>query len=243
MDLSIFFFAAFGVAVFGIGKGGFAGPISMLAVPVMSFVMNPIQAAGILLPLLVLMDVMAMYIYWKKWRVDIFKIIIPASIIGIIIGSLTFQYTSENQIRLVVGIISILFVIISLIQKNNLALKPTKIKGIFWSGTAGYTSFLIHAGAPPMNFYMLPLKLDKTIYIGTTTFAYFIINSVKLIPYYFLDLLAPSNLKISIAPIPVAIFSVLIGYFLQKKVSQEVFYNIIYFLLFLSGLKLIFDSF
>ena len=81
MDLSIFFFAAFGVAVFGIGKGGFAGPISMLAVPVMSFVMNPIQAAGILLPLLVLMDVMALYIYWKKWRVDIIKIIIPASII------------------------------------------------------------------------------------------------------------------------------------------------------------------
>ena len=197
MDLSIFFFAAFGVAVFGIGKGGFAGPISMLAVPVMSFVMNPIQAAGILLPLLVLMDVMALYIYWKKWRVDIIKIIIPASIIGIIIGSLTFQYTSENQIRLIVGIISILFVIISLIQKNNLALKPTKIKGIFWSSTAGYTSFLIHAGAPPMNFYMLPLKLDKTIYIGTTTFAYFVINSVKLIPYYFLGLLAPSNLKIS----------------------------------------------
>ena len=243
MDLSIFFFAAFGVAVFGIGKGGFAGPISMLAVPVMSFVMNPIQAAGILLPLLVLMDVMALYIYWKKWRIDIFKIIIPASIIGIIIGSLTFQYTSENQIRLVVGIISILFVIISLIQKNNLALKPTKIKGIFWSGTAGYTSFLIHAGAPPMNFYMLPLKLDKTIYIGTTTFAYFIINSVKLIPYYFLGLLVPSNLKISFALIPVAIMSVLIGYFLQKKVSQEVFYNIIYFLLFLSGIKLIFDSF
>ena len=243
MDLSIFFFAAFGVAVFGIGKGGFAGPISMLAVPVMSFVMNPIQAAGILLPLLVLMDVMAMYIYWKKWRVDIIKIIIPASIIGIIIGSLTFQYTSENQIRLVVGIISILFVIISLIQKNNLALKPTKIKGIFWSSTAGYTSFLIHAGAPPMNFYMLPLKLDKTIYIGTTTFAYFIINSVKLIPYYFLDLLTPSNLKISIALIPVAIVSVLIGYFLQKKVSQEMFYNIIYFLLFFSGVKLIFDSF
>jgi len=149
MDLSIFFFAAFGVAVFGIGKGGFAGPIS-----IMSFVMNPIQAAGILLPLLVLMDVMALYIYWKKWRTDIIKIIIPASIIGIIIGSLTFQYTSENQIRLVVGIISILFVIISLIQKNDLALKPTKIKGIFWSSTAGYTSFLIHAGAPPMNFYI-----------------------------------------------------------------------------------------
>ena len=75
MDLYIFFLAAFGVAVFGIGKGGFAGPISMLAVPVMSIGMNPIQAAGILLPLLVLMDIIAMYIYWKKWSINLLKII------------------------------------------------------------------------------------------------------------------------------------------------------------------------
>jgi len=242
MDLYIYLLAAFGVAVFGIGKGGFIGPISMLGVPVMSFGMNPIQAAGILLPLLVLMDIMAMYIYWKKWRLDLLKIIIPSAIIGIFVGTITFQFTSENQIRLIVGIVSISFVIISFIQKKNIALKPTKIKGLFWSGTAGYTSFLIHAGAPPMNFYLLPLKLDKTSYIATSTFAYFIINSVKLIPYYYLDLFSPTNIKISILLIPIAIISVLIGYYLQKKISEKLFYNLIYLLLFFSGIKLIFDS-
>ena len=242
MDLYIFFLAAFGVAVFGIGKGGFAGPISMLAVPVMSIGMNPIQAAGILLPLLVLMDIIAMYIYWKKWSINLLKIIVPASITGIIVGSFTFQYTTENQIRIIVGIISIAFVIISIVQKNNLALNPTKIKGAFWSSVSGYTSFLIHAGAPPINFYLLPLKLNKTTYIGTATFAFFIINIVKLIPYYFLDLLAPSNIKISLSLIPIAIISVLIGYYLQKKISEKLFYNLIYLLLFLSGIKLIIDS-
>ena len=243
MDITIYLFAAIGVFFFGIAKGGFAGPISMLAVPLMSFVMSPLQAAGILLPLLVLMDIMAIFIFWKKWKLKILKIIIPASIIGISIGALTFQYTSENQIRLIVGIISILFVIISIIQKNNLLLKPTKKKGIFWSSAAGYTSFLIHAGAPPMNFYMLPLKLDKITYIGTATFAYFIINVVKLIPYYYLDLLGPTNLKISISLIPVAAISVIIGYYLQKKLSEKLFFNIIYILLFISGLKLIYDTF
>ena len=180
MDISIYIFASLGVFFFGIAKGGFAGPISMLSVPLMSFVMSPIQAAGILLPLLVLMDILAVYIFWKKWRNDILKIIIPASIVGIAIGSLTFKYTSENQVRLIVGTITILFVIISLIQKNNLILKPTNLKGYFWAGSSGYTSFLIHAGAPPMNFYLLPLKLDKLTYIGTATFAYFIINIVKI---------------------------------------------------------------
>ena len=169
METNIYLFAAIGVFFFGIAKGGFAGPISMLAIPLMSLVMSPLKAAGILLPLLVLMDIIAIFIFWKKWDVKILKIIIPASIIGIIFGTFTFQYTTENQIRLIVGIITILFVIISVVQKNNLLLRPTKIKGYFWAGTSGYTSFLIHAGAPPMNFYMLPLKLDKITYIGTAT--------------------------------------------------------------------------
>jgi len=242
METNIYLFAAIGVFFFGIAKGGFAGPISMLAIPLMSLVMSPLKAAGILLPLLVLMDIIAIFIFWKKWDVKILKIIIPASIIGIIFGTFTFQYTTENQIRLIVGIITILFVIISVVQKNNLLLRPTKIKGYFWAGTSGYTSFLIHAGAPPMNFYMLPLKLDKITYIGTATYAYFIINLVKLIPYYYLNLLAPSNLRISFYLIPIAIISVGIGYYLQKIISEKIFFNIIYILLFVSGLKLIYDA-
>ena len=242
MELNIFLLAALGVFFFGIAKGGFVGPISMLAVPLMSLVMSPLKAAGILLPLLVLMDIIAVWIFWKKWNIKILKIIVPASIVGIVFGAFTFQYTSENQIRLIVGIITILFVMISFVQKNNLLLKPTNRKGYFWAGTSGYTSFLIHAGAPPMNFYMLPLKLDKVTYIGTATFAYFIINIVKLIPYYFLGLLGPSNLKISISLIPIAIISVGIGYYLQKRISEKIFFNLIYILLFISGMKLIYDA-
>ena len=242
MEINIYIISAIGVFIFGIAKGGFAGPISLLAVPLMSLSMSPLKAAGILLPLLVIMDIIAIYIFWKKWDHKILKIIVPASMIGIFFGAFTFQYTSENQIRLIVGIITILFVIISVVQKNNLLLKPTNKKGYFWASTSGYTSFLIHAGAPPMNFYMLPLKLDKITYIGTATYAFFIINIVKLIPYYFLDLLAPSNLKISISLVPIAVISVVIGYHLQKKISEKIFFNLIYILLFIAGLKLIYDA-
>lgn len=242
MEINIYIISAIGVFIFGIAKGGFAGPISLLAVPLMSLSMSPLKAAGILLPLLVIMDIIAIYIFWKKWDHKILKIIVPASMIGIFFGAFTFQYTSENQIRLIVGIITILFVIISVVQKNNLLLNPTNKKGYFWASTSGYTSFLIHAGAPPMNFYMLPLKLDKITYIGTATYAFFIINIVKLIPYYFLDLLAPSNLKISISLVPIAVISVVIGYHLQKKISEKIFFNLIYILLFIAGLKLIYDA-
>ena len=242
MDPTFLAFASFGVFVFGISKGGVPGPIAMLAVPVMSFAMSPLQAAGILLPLLIIMDFSAIYLYWKKWLNNIVKIIIPASIIGILFGTFTFQYTNENQIRIVVGAISIIFVLVSFIQRNNLLLKPTNIKGYFWSSIAGYTSFLIHAGNPPINFYMLPLKLDKVSFIGTMTLAFLVINVVKLIPYYYVGLLAPSNLIVSLMLLPLAFVSVLFGYFLQKKIPEKLFFNIVYILLFLSGCKLIYDG-
>ena len=242
MDPIFLAFASFGVFVFGISKGGVPGPIAMLAVPVMSFAMSPLQAAGILLPLLIIMDFSAIYLYWKKWINNIVKIIIPASIIGILFGAFTFQYTNENQIRIVVGVISIIFVFVSFIQRSNLLLKPTNIKGYFWSSIAGYTSFLIHAGNPPINFYMLPLKLDKVSFIGTMTLAFLVINVVKLIPYYYVGLLAPSNLIVSLMLLPLAFVSVLFGYFLQKKIPEKLFFNIVYVLLFLSGCKLIYDG-
>ena len=242
MDLYFLLFTAFGVLVFGLSKGGFPGPIAMVAVPVMSIVMSPIQAAAILLPILLIMDFIAIYIYWNKWKKELLKIILPASIIGIVIGSLTFQYTSENKIRIIVGTISILFVLISLLQKKNFLLKPTNSKGYFWSSIAGYTSFLIHAGGPPINFYLLPLRMKKITYLGTITLSFLIINLVKLIPYYKLNLLETSNLKISAFFLPLAIISVFIGFLLQKKIPEKLFYNIIYILLFISGLKLIIDA-
>ena len=242
MDLTFLTYASFGVFVFGLSKGGVPGPIAMLAVPVMSFAMSPLQAAGILLPLLIIMDFSAIYLYWKKWISSILKIIIPASIVGILFGTFTFQYTNENQIRVMVGFISIIFVLVSFIQKSDLLLKPTKLKGYFWSSVAGYTSFLIHAGNPPMNFYTLPLKLDKISFIGTMTFAFLVINVVKLIPYYYVGLLAPSNLLVSLILLPLAFVSVLIGFFLQKKIPEKLFFNIVYVLLFLSGCKLIYDG-
>ena len=141
-----------------------------------------------------------------------------------------------------VGVISIIFVLVSFIQKNNYLLKPTKVKGYFWSSVAGYTSFLIHAGNPPINFYILPLKLDKISFIGTMTLAFMVINLVKLVPYYYVGLLAPSNLMISLYLLPLAFISVLIGYFVQKRIPEKLFFNIVYVLLFLSGCKLIYDG-
>ena len=119
MDLLFYFYASIGVILFGISKGGFAGPIAILSIPIMALVMSPIKAAAILLPVLLIMDLVAMYIYWNKWDLKNIKLILPPAIIGILIGTATFSFTSENTIRIIIGCIAIVFIILSFLQKNG----------------------------------------------------------------------------------------------------------------------------
>ena len=242
IDFYFYLTASIGVFLFGISKGGFAGPASILAIPIMSLSMNPAIAAGILLPILLIMDFIAIYFYWKKWDKNNLKIIIFPALIGISIGGLTFQFISADSIRILVGTICILFVSLAIFQKNNKIFNPTNNKGRFWSFISGYTSTIIHAGGQPLSIYLLPQKLNKTIYVGTMTYAFLIVNLVKLIPYYFLDLLTISNLKISLFLSPLAPVSIYLGYYFHKKFSEDAFYFLIYFLLGISGIKLIYDG-
>ena len=242
IDLHLYFTASIGVILFGISKGGFAGPIAILAIPIMALSMSPIVAAAILLPVLLVMDFIALYIYWKKWDLKNVKIIIPPALFGILIGSLSFKYSSDDIIKIIIGTIAILFIFFTIIQKNNFLIKPSKIKGTFWSVVAGYTSFLIHSGGTPVNFYLLPQKLNKTVYVSTMTLVFLIINTIKLVPYYFLDQLVISNLKVSLLLFPLAPISIYLGYFLHKKINEETFYFIIYFFLGIGGVKLIYDG-
>ena len=242
MDLIFYFYASIGVILFGISKGGFAGPIAILSIPIMALVMSPIKAAAILLPVLLILDVGAMYIFWNKWDLKNIKIILPPAMIGILIGALTFGFTSEDSIRIIIGLIAIIFILLSALQQNNRLIKPSRKKGIFWSFIGGYTSFIIHSGGTPVNFFLLPQKLDKTIYVATMTLTFLIINVVKLLPYYLLNQLVFSNLKISLYLSPLAPLSIYLGYYLHKKINEKAFYFLIYLFLGLGGLKLIYDG-
>jgi len=242
MDLFFYFYASVGVILFGISKGGFVGPIAILSIPIMALVMSPITAAAVLLPILLVMDLVAMYIYWNKWDLKNIKIILPPAMIGIFIGAITFSFTSEDSIRIIIGFIAIIFIFLSLLQKDHKLVEPTKTKGIFWSLVSGYTSFLIHSGGTPVNFFLLPQRLNKTVYVATMTLTFFIINIVKLVPYYYLDQLVFSNLKVSLILSPLAPISIFLGYYMHKRINEKTFYTLIYIFLGIGGIKLIYDG-
>ncbi|HBX69352.1 MAG TPA: hypothetical protein DEH25_08195 [Chloroflexi bacterium] len=174
------------LAAVGISKSGFGSGIGVLGVPLMSLVIPPAQAAAIMLPLLCVMDIFNV-LHYRRRRFDRANLIIlvPAALLGILVGTFTFRYLSDAHIRILLGVISILFVgnFFRKKQEGQPAVGPDRVKGSLWNTIAGFTSFGVHAGGPPVNIYLLPQKLDKTIFVGTTVVFFAIVNYVKLIPY------------------------------------------------------------
>jgi len=236
------------VLITGISKGGFGG-MALLAVPLMSLVIPPIQAAGIMLPIMIPMDIMSVWMYRRSWDKRNLAVLIPAATIGITIGGLTARWVNDDIVRLLVGMIAVTFITHRWLgmrkrsgQPSAERQPPSRAVGVFWGACSGFTSFLAHAGSPPYQVYVLPQRLPKEIYAGTSVIFFATANAIKLIPYSMLGQFSPSNLSVSAALLPLVPVGVLIGRWLNRRLREDIFYAIVMTAIFLVGVKLIWDG-
>lgn len=243
-DLYFWSIAVLAVLIVALSKSGLVGSLGLVGVPLLSLVMPARDAAGMLLPLLLVMDAIAVWTYRKDadWR--ILKIMLPGAFVGTAVGWALWSMVSDAAVLLFVGVITLLFILDALLplRKKLEGLPPSKPWGTFWGGFAGFTSFISHTGGPPFQIYVLPQRLPPVNYSGTTAFFFAIVNSAKLIPYFFLGQLNVSNLSYGLMLAPVAIGGVLLGVFLVRRISIKRFYQLTYWLVFLLALKLIYDG-
>lgn len=228
----------------GISKGGFGGGVVVLAVPMMSLTVAPQQAAAVMLPILMAMDLLAIWVYRRSWDGRHLRIILPASVIGVGAGWAGFGLLDADAVRLLLAVIALGF---SLdywlgLRPRRAPTGPDAVRGGFWAALAGFTSFVAHAGGPPLNVYMLPQGLEKRVFVGTVAVFFAVVNWMKVVPYGFLGQLTAANLTTSLVLLPMAPLGIWLGLWLQKRVSDAAFYKICYALLFVTGLKLGYDG-
>ena len=232
------------VILTGISKSGLGGGLGQLSVPLMAMFISPVAAAAIMLPILCLIDIFNLWGYRKDWNRGDVALMLPGAVIGISVGAMTYQYVDDNAIRLLLGVVTIIFATSLFLQGSpgGEGRKPGKLTGLICGTISGFTSFIAHAGGPPIKFYLLPQKLSKKVFVGTHVFFFFAVNQIKLWPYFWLGMFSTENLATSLVLTPVVPIGVVIGWWLVKVVPIEQFYRIIYILLFFAGGKLIWDG-
>ncbi|HSD42224.1 MAG TPA: sulfite exporter TauE/SafE family protein [Burkholderiales bacterium] len=229
------------VILTGISKGGI-GAAGGFSVPLLSLAISPVQAAAIMLPILILMDLIGVYAYRHHWDRRIMATIMPAGLAGIGIGWVTFNYLNDDWIRVLLGSIACGFVSWNVLAGLPAPAQPSQWKGYACAAGSGFTSFVAHAGGPPLAIYLLPQRLDKALYVGTTIIFFTAINAAKIVPYLMLGLFDARNVGTAVALLPVAVVGILLGIWVRKKLSTAWFYRIAYALMFVTGAKLLWDG-
>lgn len=231
------------VLLSAVGKGAFGGGTGVLSVPLMSLVMPPLQAAAIMLPLLCASDLFVVWTYRKTWDRANMRIILPAGIVGVLLGTLTAGLLSDHAIKMIIGVIAIVFALDHWFGRRNAPATPINWKkGSVCSVIAAYTSFLAHAGSPPLNMYLLPQRLEKTLFVGTLVIYWAIINYAKVIPYMLLGQFDRPTLLAALVLMPVAPLGIWLGAWITRRLPAQLFFNTCYGLVFMVGLKLLWDG-
>ena len=244
-DPRFFLFAIPAVILIGLAKGGFSG-LGALGTPLIALGIDPVRGAAILLPILIVQDVVGVIAYRRAWDGAILAVMLPGAIAGIGLGYAFAASVSETAVMAALGAISILFGGYRLwVERGHVVQASSNSPA--WVGTlvgavSGFTSQIAHAGGPPFQMWVMPRRLPRDIFVGTSALFFAIVNWIKVPAYLALDQFSTANLTASLALLPLAILSSLAGVWLVRRVAPDRFYTIVYVLMIVAGAKLLFDG-
>ncbi len=231
------------VLLMGVSKSGFGSGFGSLVVPMMALVVTVPQAAAIMMPLLFVMDVLGMAAFRKDLNRRLLRFLVPFALIGTVLGAVLFRVVDPRVVAGVVGVLTLLFLAQRLLWPPRAdAPPPPKWLGAILTVTSGFTSFVAHAGGPPINAYVIPLRLKPIEFTATMAFLFFVVNLSKWLPYAWLGLLDWRNLATSVVLLPLAPLGVWLGVRMARRINPQWFYRIIYVGMFLTGIKLVWDG-
>lgn len=237
-DPVFYLFALPAIVFLGLAKGGFAG-LGIISTPIIAFYAPPLQAAAILLPILVAQDIVTVWVYRHDWDGWNLKVMIPGAVLGIAVAGVLAAHVSDAFVRFAVGGISAAFVLNAWFGRPPKTAAPSAARGVFWGAASGFTSTLCQAGGPPFQIYIMPQRLPKMTFVGTASIFFMAVNVMKIAPYVALGQFSSANLMTSAALLPFAYLTNMLGIWLVRRVPTETFYRLIYWLIFFIGLALI----
>jgi hypothetical protein len=167
----------------GLVKGGLTGPIGgAVILPLLSQTMTVPQAAGITLPLLIVGDIFAMRFYWRTWDMKRLRLLLPAALVGIVLGISLLVTLPDIVLRRLLGLITIGIIVYKVTSDalRTVAYQPRNWHGYLAGFGSGFMSALANLGGPPITAYLLLQKLEPTAFVGTQALFFTIVNVLKL---------------------------------------------------------------
>ena len=244
-NLSVLQWVAICFAVFllGLSKSGIKG-IGIILIVILAFVFGEKASTGILLPMLVIADILAVIYYNQHAQWKYIKKLIPWMIAGVLVGVWIGNDISELIFKKMMAIIIIGSVLIMFYTENR---KSTSVPNnrFFSSGTgflAGFATMIGNLAGPIANIYFLAMRFPKNEFIGTAAWLFFIINVFKL-PFHFFvwKTVTKETLILNVVLIPAVFLGFFLGAYIVKLISNVNYRRFILIVTAVGGLIMLFS--
>ena len=231
------------VILMGISKSGFGAGFGAIVVPMLALTVPVPQAAAIMLPLLAIMDLMGLAALVREADRRLLRQLVPAALLGTVLGTLLFGVLSSRTVAGMVGAITLVFLALRLAFPPRAdAPAPPRWLGALLGTVSGFTSFVAHAGGPPISFYLLPMRLPPLTFTATLAVLFTVVNFSKWLPYAWLGLIDLRNMSTSLVLAPFAPVGVWIGLRIVRHIDPVWFYRLFHLGMGLTGAKLLWDG-
>jgi uncharacterized membrane protein YfcA len=248
-DPYFYAFAIPAVLVMGISKSGFGGVTGGLGVVLLAQAVSPATAAAVMLPLLCFTDIFGVRAYWKTIDWSLLKRMLPAAGVGTLIGALLWSQMSVPWLKVLLAAIAIGFPVQWWWkQRRGAPVAPLisdrhdNVRAWGWCSLSGFTSFIAHAGGPPVLAYLMPKQLHKSVQVGTLSFYFMVVNYLKLPQYFVVGQFTRDVLMSALVLAPFVPLGVWLGLKLHHTLSPRAFTQCVQVLMFCMGIKLAFEA-
>lgn len=231
--------------IIGVAKGGFGGVGTVIAVPVMALTSPPAETLGVLLPVLMLADVIAVSSHRRSFDASMIRHALPGAVVGVIAGGFLLAVIDGAPIRIAIGLLSIVFALNAM--RGSHAVAPSAwadnprfapVVGV----AAGLTSTLAHAGGPPIHMHLLARGLSPVVFVATASVFMASLNLMKVVPYLLLGNVDGGTLSFSLALLPVVGAAAFFGVWLSRRIERRTFSRVMNGSMLVIGLKLVHDG-
>ncbi len=230
------------VLLMGLSKSGFATGFGALAVPLLALTVPVPQAAAIMMPLLLAMDVAALRRLRHHPDRRLLRLLLPWGLAGSLLGWAVFGLLPSAWVATLTGALALAFIAWQLLWRpTGRRVAPDSV-GAVCATASGFTSFVAHAGSPPVVAYLLPQKLPPLVFSATMAVFFAALNASKWVPYAWLGLIDLPNMATALVLLPLAPVGVWIGVRLTRRIAPTWFYRLAWTGMVLTGTKLLWDG-
>jgi len=241
--MSTSLFPYIGAFIVGFGKAGFASGISLLQAPLIAYAVPAKTAIGLVMPLLVLADFLAIGAFWKKWKLALIKWPLLGCVPGIGLGMLFIDSVSDALLRQSLGVLALALTALLVVRDVWYPAKtynPSWWQGVAVGVFAGFSSTVAHAAGPIMALFLIAQKLDKKVFVASSALFFLVMNLLKLPPYVASGLVDKEIMLTALKLAPMVPLGIGVGWLLNRMIPQKYFVYIVYALLVVAGLDLTF---